>query len=584
MPTELTAPITAVTVYTNRARITRSANIDLEQGETTLVLSGLPEVMDADSVRVSGKGAGITIRGVDVKPDVQEESVSKKSLQQTFNDLRKQAKVLEHELQTLDEKIDYYKSLKKQASEDSGTALLKDETSFERVTAIADYIQEQLKTAYAQHRETGYQWGALNDQIKAIQIRMADDQPQETKRGQAIHIAVEAETAMTFTYEIDYLVQNAFWKPLYDVRLLEDKSVELTYMARITQETGEDWQEVALSLSTARPALQSHLPKLGAWYVGATYNEAYPNRYGTVSRFQRLNLEIRDEVNSLQDTIDAMEQATEQQPYAPSYDTDDDYEGEVFYGTERRRRVLNPVGAAAGLVGAMTSAAKSVMPQDRAANVSQTSIAPNTSGAIVTYTVGTPVSIPGNGEPHKTTIVITGLKAELDYLTAPRLAPEAYLRATITNTSDYTILPGEASVFHENDFVGKTQLITIAPNDEFKVQLGVDDRIKIERELIKRDTSSRFIGTMAQTNFQYVIKLKNLLPEKAKVTVQDQFPVSKSSKINVKLDSVSPKPKDESDLHILTWELELEPQQEQTINLAFTVEHGRNQPVYGLDD
>jgi hypothetical protein len=583
MPIDLTAPITAVTVYTNRARVTRSASIDLEQGETTLVLSGLPEVMDADSVRVSGKGAGITIRGVDVKPDVLEESASKKSLQEQYDDLRKQAKALEHELKTLDEKIDYYKSLKTQASEDSGTALLKDETSFERVTAIADYIEEQLKATYARHRETGYKWGTLNDQIKAVQIRMADDQPQETKRGQAIHIAVEAETAMTFTYEIDYLVQNAFWKPLYDVRLLEDNSVELTYMARITQETGEDWEEVALSLSTARPALQSQLPKLGAWYVGATYNEAYPNRYPNagVSRFQRLRLEIRDEVNSLQDTIDSMEQVTEQ-PIAPNYDTYDDYEGEVLDGTERsRRRVLNPLGAVAD---AVTSAAKAVMPQDKVANVSQTTIAPNTSGAIVTYTVGTPVSILGNGEPHKTTIVITGLKAELDYLTAPRLAPEAYLRATITNTSDYTILPGEASVFHENDFVGKTQLVTIAPNDEFKVQLGVDDRIKVERELVKRDTSARFIGTMAQTNFQYAIKLKNLLPEKAKVTVQDQFPVSKSSKINVKLDSVSPKPKDESELHILTWELELEPQQERTITLAFTVEHGRNQPVYGLDD
>jgi hypothetical protein len=569
MPTDLTAPIMAVTVYTHRARVTRAGDIDLPAGETTLILAGLPDVMDADSVRVSGKGEGITIRGVDVKPDVLEESESKKSLQAQFDDLRKQAKALEHQLNALDQKIEYFKSLKTQASEESGLALLKDETTFERVTAIADYIQAQLNTAFTQHREVGYQWDAINEQIKAVQIRMADNAPEQTKHGLAIHIAVEAETAMKFTYEIDYLVANAYWKPLYDVRLLEDNSVELTYMARIAQETGEDWKEVELSLSTARPAMQSSLPKLDAWYV----NE-YPI-YDTRRRQE-----------TLYDNLSY-------QQSAPDYDAHV-APPEIYVSAreQQQRRLITapliPIAAAVGLVGAAAgavgSAMQAVMPQERAANISQTSISNNTSGAIVTYTVGTPVSIPGSGEPHKTTITIAGLKAELDYLTAPRIAPEAYLRATITNNSEYTVLPGEASVFHENDFVGKTQLEMIAPNDEFKVQLGIDDRIKVERELVKRDTASRFIGTMAQTNFQYEIKVTNLLPKVAKVTVEDQFPLSKSSKITVKLDSVTPKPKDETDLHILTWELELKPQQEQKIALAFTVEHGRNQHVYGLDD
>jgi hypothetical protein len=561
MPTDLTAPITAVTVYTHRARVTRAGDIDLPAGETTLVLAGLPDVMDADSVRVSGKGEGITIRGVDVKPDVLEESESKKSLQAQFDELRKQSKALEHQLNALDQKIEYFKSLKTQASEESGLALLKDETTFERVTAIADYIQAQLNTAFTQHREVGYQWDTINEQIKAVQIRLADNAPQQTKRGQAIHIAVEAEAAMKFTYEIDYLVANAYWKPLYDVRLLEDNSVELTYMARISQETSEDWQEVELSLSTARPAMQSSLPKLGAWYV----NE-YPI-YDARRRQERMVLQ------------DALPYLPSEQP-APTYD---EYDGSPYLVMESRSMhpLATLVGAAAGAVG---SAVQAVMPQDRSANISQTTISNNTSGAIVTYTVGTPVTVLGNGEPHKTTITIASLKAELDYLTAPRIAPEAYLRATITNNSEYTILPGEASVFHENDFVGKTQLEMIAPNDEFKVQLGVDDRIKVERELVKRDTASRFIGTMAQTNFQYEIKITNLLPKVAKVTVEDQFPLSKSSKITVKLDSVTPKPKDETDLHILTWEFDLKPQQEQKIALAFTVEHGRNQHVYGLDD
>ena len=89
MSIDLDAPIQAVTVFTNRARVTRVGKIDLQTGESTLVLAGLPDVMDADSVRVSGKGAGITIRGVDVKPDVLDEAGSKKALLAEFDDLRK---------------------------------------------------------------------------------------------------------------------------------------------------------------------------------------------------------------------------------------------------------------------------------------------------------------------------------------------------------------------------------------------------------------------------------------------------------------------------------------------------------------
>ena len=92
-------------------------------------------------------------------------------------------KALEHELKALDEKIDYFKALKTQATEQSGTALLNEETSFERVTAIADYIQTQLNNAYEQHRDVGYRWFTVNEEMKAVQIRLADDDPQQNAAG-----------------------------------------------------------------------------------------------------------------------------------------------------------------------------------------------------------------------------------------------------------------------------------------------------------------------------------------------------------------------------------------------------------------
>jgi uncharacterized protein (TIGR02231 family) len=204
-------------------------------------------------------------------------------------------------------------------------------------------------------------------------------------------------------------------------------------------------------------------------------------------------------------------------------------------------------------------------------------------GVAVTYRVSTPVAVPSDGTPHKTTITIERLDVSLDYVAVPKLAEEAYLRATVSNTSDYTLLPGTASIYHGMDFVGKTQIETIAPTEEFKVQLGVDDRIRVKRKLVKRDVGKTRIGNTRRSQFAYQITLTNHLPVPAHVTVFDQIPVGRHENIKTKLDSATPEPDEQSDLNRLKWELELETQEEQAIDFTFTVEHPRNMTVMGLN-
>ena len=110
------------------------------------------------------------------------------------------------------------------------------------------------------------------------------------------------------------------------------------------------------------------------------------------------------------------------------------------------------------------------------------------SGAGLTYTVARPLAVPGDGGPHKTLVARFDADAVLDYLTVPVLAPEAYLRATVTNGT-LLLLPGRARIFHGAQFVGETHLDTVAPGEEFEVQLGVDDQIKVERKLRRRSAA-----------------------------------------------------------------------------------------------
>ena len=175
------------------------------------------------------------------------------------------------------------------------------------------------------------------------------------------------------------------------------------------------------------------------------------------------------------------------------------------------------------------------------------------------------------------------LDAELDYVTVPKLAEEAYLRARVKNTSELLLLPGSAAIFHGADFVGRTALETIAPNEEFEVQLGVDDRIKVERELAGRSVGKALIGNTRWTQYAYKITLTNHLATPTRVTVFDQLPVARHEAIKVKPGEIVPRPAELSDLSILKWELELPPHEKRDLSFGFTVEYPRDLTVVGVD-
>jgi uncharacterized protein (TIGR02231 family) len=190
--------------------------------------------------------------------------------------------------------------------------------------------------------------------------------------------------------------------------------------------------------------------------------------------------------------------------------------------------------------------------------------------------------VPADGGPHKTTVAWFELDATLDHLTVPVLAPEAYLRATVTNSSPLLLLPGPARVFRDRQFIGETSLETVAAGEEFELQLGVDDQIRVKRELRRRSTSKAVIGGTRTIEIAYEITVENHRPNKARVSVHDHIPVSANGDIKVRLRETSPKPAEQNDLGELTWELSLEDGQAATIRHRFTIEHPAQMIIAGL--
>ncbi|MEO8285739.1 MAG: mucoidy inhibitor MuiA family protein [Chloroflexota bacterium] len=520
--------ITDVTVYTDRARVTRRGTTHLSSGEQTLSIQNVPTSLQDDSVRAAGRGAGVRILGVETVTNYvtvsPEEDLA--TLQKELESLQDEDAALADGAAAEDARQEYLKNLRISTSQTLPRGIAYGKAGMDSVTALTKFIEDEFAASQGTKREIAQQRRDLARQIEAVQKRLEPRWDSQERRG--INVIVEAAAETDFDLEVTYSVVGASWSPLYDIRLVENK-VTLGYLANVQQQTGEDWPEVKLSLSTARPAVSATIPELDPWFVDI---------------------------------------------YIPPVP----------------RPMSRAAGGAALPMQAMAAASAPMMEEAFAMKQAEpppeadiaTATVDNT-GASVTFRVARPTAIPSDGSPHKTMVTNLDLAAALDYVTVPKMAEEAYLRAKITNTSDSILLPGSANIFHEDEFVGTTLLESVVPTEEFEVQLGVDDRVKVERKLSQRDTSKAFIGNTRRTLYGYKITITNLLTWPARVTVYDQLPVSRNEQIKSKLQEVTPPPTEQTDMNILKWELDLTPQQKQEIAFTFLVEQPRDVRITGIE-
>jgi uncharacterized protein (TIGR02231 family) len=171
----------------------------------------------------------------------------------------------------------------------------------------------------------------------------------------------------------------------------------------------------------------------------------------------------------------------------------------------------------------------------------------------------------------------------MDYFTIPKHTNAVYRRIKAVNESPGPLLPGPASLFSDEDYVGKIDLEFVPAAGHFELLLGVEDRIVIKRELIQRDVDKILLRDRRQLSFGLKIEVTNLLSEEVNIEIQDHIPVARHEDIKVRLIEADPEPVEHSELNLLIWELRVLPEQEQVIQYAYRVDHPRDMHVVGLD-
>jgi uncharacterized protein (TIGR02231 family) len=529
--------ITAVTVYTDRALVTRQGKISLTGAERALIVSNLPTTLDPASVRVSGKGSvGVKLQGVTIDRQYTTEPVAERIAQLTaqIEGLGADKRRLQSQIDTLKLQSNFVQGLREKTQASFSRSLARQQIGLADTQNFLDFIGTKTTEYAFAGEDLRQQQQQIDKQLQSLRLQLEEVETPYSQESFDITVGIEPAGAGEFQLELTYVVDRAHWTPLYDLRVHSpSKTIQLDYLAEIDQTTGEDWSNVSLMLSTAKPGLGTLPPKLDPWYIDMP---------PAMKMRQRTMMTAR--------SADAIELSAA----APA--------GAGMASIQRLQASIDePIEYAAETV---------------VAEISQ-------QGSVVTFQIGGSGNIPSDGNPHKATIFNDNFPCQFEYIAMPRLVSFAYLQAKAKNHADGAILlPGKANIFRDDVFVGTSKLENISPGQELKLNLGIDEGIKIDRELSERQVDKTFLAGNRRITYAYRLKITNLLDRVNHIQINDQIPHSRTEQVKVKILKISPQIQP-GELGRLIWELDLPANGQAQIDYQFSIEHPEGMRVQGLD-
>lgn len=506
--------IDTVTVYPDGATVTRIITVDLPSGDSTLVAKDFPLALDTSSIRVEGEGgAKLTIGTIDARPP-RAAPVNLPELEKRIEALNDQRADLQGAINSANARRKFAEHFAEASPVGIGE---KGEARpiAEWRTAFAA-VGEEIASADTAVREATRKLREIDRQIAQLEAERKAKPASKLE----VRMDIAAPAATKATLRVTYNVRNARWMPLYDARLdtgAKDRKpqLELVRRAEITQSTGEDWSNVTLGVSTVRISRGGSAPELGT--LVAQYPQVpKPLALGTASDLARPAPMARQAMPKVAEAAEPRERADEQQAVAEIGD---------FQATFRIPGRVS-LGAAEG--------AKSLR------------------------------------------IAAMTVPADLAVRAAPVQDPTAFLEASFKQTDDTSLLPGKVAIYRDGVFVGRGKISASAKDDIVRLGFGADDKVQIERAVLKRNEGSAgLLVTTSKTDersFKTTVRNGHDFP--IRVAIEDQLPVSESEDIVVEMlpATTPPTTKDIRDKRgVLEWSLDAKPGEVRDITFAWRV-------------
>lgn len=516
--------IVAATVYADRATVTRQTVVDLPEGASVVVLKGLPASLMTDALRAEGKAAADVVLGaIETKLQTSAELAAprERELEAKITTLEDQKALVQADLSGIEQKQKFLESLSAQASlrarENIAAIDLKPEQWSAAATTLADQTSSLLKAQAAKNiemRELDKQIAALNEELQQLQTGQTNSIQ--------VRVPLDAKAPTRLTLKVSYQVPSASWRPVYDVRLdTEKRDLKLTQYGEVIQQTGEDWQDVALVLSTAQPAQQVALPELSPLWVSFYQN------YADKARFKSL----------------AMDSA---------------------------------MNAEAGAAPQMAMMAAPAAPEpERAATFVAANL--NASGYAAEYSIVGPSSVLSDGSARKVMIGDRAAKVALSDVVMPQYDDKAYLVASTQIEGEAPLLPGTANLFRDGTFIGSVPLGLVRTGGKIDLSFGQDDQVEISRKLAKDETgeSGVLVGKSKTITRELMLSVANLHKQPIDVVVKYRLPVPQDEQIKLTLNDKFTSPQYAMDVDdvkgLMVWKMPIAAKEKKPLQIGWTL-------------
>lgn len=602
----LKTEVSDVTVFINGAQILRKKTVDLLPGRTQIRFTNLSPYIDAKSVQIKMDGE-VMVMSVNHQSsfiDSLRKPIVIKTDDVLLKEIEDKITLAKTEREVIKEEQAFLTENRKIGGANTGVSLasLRETANYyrERVSALKKKDNELYNTIETFERQRK---AILNDEKQGGNTQTG---PTRTPIGEVV-VEVECKKAIRANVDLTYYVKNASWYPTYDIRAINtDKPIQLIYKANVHQNTKEDWKNVKLKISSADPNQGNVVPQLRTYLLN--YYTA-PPRYDVQANNGQISGIVTDGIEPLigvsvsvkgttigavTDLNGAFSLAIPQNgkeltfsyigfipktlPISQSFMNIKLEENHamldevvvVGYGTTKKSELTGSVAGVKVRGAATPTTTKEFVRTDIAMPTAQIE-----NQTVVEFEIKTPYTIKSDNKNTTIEVDRYELPAYYEYFAIPKISKDAFLLANITDWEKYNLLEGEANIFFENTYIGKTILDTRYVSDTLNISLGRDKSILVSREKGKDYNSKKFLGTKKEDTREWKINIRNNKTQSIDFVLLDQVPVSTISEIEVNTENLSG-----GDLNAETgevkWKLKLKPSEKKELGLKYKVKYPKD--------
>ncbi len=592
---KVASKVQKVTVFLNGAQVSRTALVNISPGTSTLIFENLSPGIDVQSIQVNA-GGDFTILSVNHELDFADNEIKQKNIQA----IETKEKLVRNKIALQNNMLSIYQEEANTLAKNpvsNGTNVALDPVKLKQTL---DFQTARLNEIKKNQQVVNDQVDLLNDELQGYEKQIAEINRAGVKTTSNVLVTVSSKAALQANFTLNYLVRNASWFPTYDIRAKNVNSpITIVYKANVSQKTGEDWKNAKLTLSTGNPAVNGAKPELTPTYLnlGMYYSGTAASITKVMGRVYEENtnqplpgVSIRVKGTSIGSVSDVGGNYSIQLPNANAVLT------YSFIGFETLERPAN-----APLINVALKPSSNQLNEVVVAGYGEVSHKRDLTGAVteihpknivtvpievkkeenqtnIEFNIANPYTVLSDGKQYAVEISQYNIDATYQYYVAPKLSTDVFLTAQLTNWNKYSFLSGEANLFFEGTYIGKSLINTDATTDTLNLSLGTDKNIIVTRTLEKGLALRQSSGSNQKETRNWLIDVKNRKSQPVNLLVEDQVPVSQNKDIEVETQETSGA-KPDATTGKVSWNFVLNSLDEKKVKLKYQVKYPKNQSV-----